>query len=516
MLVVDRRLWALILIVILMSTAIVVYVDAVGGVNSEAGPDNDYSLGNEQVMPPTRGTGPVSESTADDEFESDQITQPAPETTPDIAGKPVDEQLYPGSEDQLKRETRAIWSWAGVTATSKANIDELVAQVDAARLNVILLLVYGEGAAYFEPSHSRFSDRKERLPNQSEFSEAGYRDALSYLLAIRDERRSDNDPTNDFEVHAWFAVTLGGAMKVEEGFPVDRTKPFMLNGLFPEFKLKYGRYYPDGDERFIRHDTSVIHQPKFKAYMTDLIGGLVEDYAVDGIHLDHIRTGGICFNDERLDYPGTEYDYPGCQEDYEAWTRETYGREYTLWEDTNGFNGIRDGGSGRVNAWQAQTVSALVKRIHDEVKAIRPEIITSATVGGRSIHLVEEKDESIQGRVTWEWLDQGWVDAAFVMAYTPDTQWVNDTVQLIREATQQESSRAKVFPGLRTFKDDELWSYLIVEQVNSLTRGQLAGRPLEPPARGVVLFRADKLSEEAIAALAEDAFKEPALPFWGK
>jgi hypothetical protein len=55
-------------------------------------------------------------------------------------------------------ETRAIWSWVGTTARSRVDVDNLLAKVDAAHLNVILFLVYRSGTAYFQPSLTRFPD----------------------------------------------------------------------------------------------------------------------------------------------------------------------------------------------------------------------------------------------------------------------------------------------------------------------------------------------------------------------
>lgn len=339
---------------------------------------------------------------------------------------------------EMMRETRAIWSWAGRKPlpgrkdVSRFEVDDLVAQVDAAHLNVIFLAVYKNGTTFFEPSHTRFPDSHERLVNKSDFvtNDDEFDDALSYLLSIRDTRRTDDDPTNDFEVHAWFNVHVGGAM--EKGKPpIDKTKPYMLNAIFPEFKVKDGFYYSKADERYIWHDISDFHQPRFRAYMADLIAGLVEDYDVDGVHLDNIRTGALCFNNEAVDYPGTEYDYPGCQEDYKAWTKATYGQEYSLWDDTNGHNRIQDGDSGRVAAWQEQVVGKIIKEIHDEVKAVRPDVIISVAASTVP-HDPEGRRQSIQGRVGWEWLDNGWIDAAFMMTYTPDTSWIVNQIQDVR------------------------------------------------------------------------------------
>ena len=414
------------------------------------------------------------------------------------------------------RETRALWSHAGEKAVSKRDIDELVATIDGAHLNVILLLVYHQGTAFFEPSHARFPEDDDRLPNQSPFEEEGYNDGLSYLLAIRDERRADDDPFNDFEVHAWFTVSEGGDWTGDKKPRGDNTQPYMLHALHPEFKIKYGEYYLREDERYVNHRYSVVHQPRFRAYMADLIAGLVEDYDVDGVHLDYIRAMSICYNDEPLDYPGTDYDFPGCQADYETWTQATFGRAYTLWQDTDRRGSIRDGRSGRIAAWQERAMGLLVKRIHDEVKAVRPGVIISAAVGMTD---PEMRNESIQGQAAWEWLDQGWIDAAFVMAYSSDTQAVVDKNRSFINACQTLVCRVRVFPGLATYTienaEDE-WSDLIVEQVNAVMFGQWEGHSLDPPTKGVALFRDGHLNLTAIEALARGPFQEPALPFWGR
>lgn len=465
--------------------------------------------------PATSATAPAPEQPDKSTRVSEPVVAPAADSRP---ATPEADPVRPGEtgEDRLKHETRAVWSLAGRIAKSRADVDRLVAQMDRANLNVVLFLAYSRGTAYFEPSRTRFPDSRERLTNQSAFEDEDYSDALAYLLAIRDQRRLDADPTNDFEVHAWVTVAVGG--RVENEWPrIDKTEPYMLNYIFPEFKLKYGVYYSENEERHVAHGTSVLQQPRFRAYMSDLLAGLVEDYHVDGIHLDYIRTRGICFNDEPLDYAGTEYDYPGCQEDYKMWTRETYGQEHTLWQDTNGFDQITDGGSGRVSAWMRRTVDMVVQSIHERVKAVDPDtIISVASI--RNDTSGTSMDQMVNGQAAWEWLDRGWIDAVFVAAYGAETQSVIDRVQRVREAVQDETRRSRVWPGLGTYNTSssgEFRSYLIVEQVNATMRGDWVGRPFDPPAAGMALFNADNLSEEAVQLLGEGPFKEPARPFWG-
>lgn len=418
----------------------------------------------------------------------------------------------------LKQETRAVWSWAGRRARNRAAVDQLVTQIDRARLNVVLLQIYKDGTAYFEPSHHRFPKAAERLTNQSPFVDEEYPDALSYLLALRDARRADQDPTNDFEVHAWFAVHSGGKVQVGAKWPQpDLTAPYMLNALFPEFQLKYGDYYRKQDERYVDHAVSVVQQPRFQAYMTNLIAGVVEDYQVDGVHLDYIRTGGICFNNEALDYPGTAYDYPGCQQDYAEWTQKTYGQAASLWEDTDGYRQIQDDNSGRVAAWLSQAVDSLVKRIHDAVKAVNPATVISVaaviTVPGS-----ESERGAINGQAAWHWLDEGWIDAAFPTFYTTTAATITERVTLFQQAIRQTQARAQVFPGLAVHDVEEERSRrpdVLIDQLKVLLQDD-AGRADEEVVHGVALFRAEYLSKRMLDSLAAGPFREPAIPFWGE
>lgn len=465
-------------------------------------------------------------SVTQEPFEPEEKGQTVEQRTATSSSEPLSEVTPTAAIGPLKQETRAIWARVGRQPLRGRNgqigpqdIDELVARVDAAHLNVILLAVYSANA-YFEPSHTRFSD-KERLPSAADpaFAEAGYPDALSYLIAIRDKRLADSDPSNDFEVHAWFDVHVGGHKDIVNGEYIDLRTEGMLNTIFPEFRLKTGQYYTvNADEAYIDHEKSVLQQPRFRAYMTDLIAGVVEDYHVDGVHLDYIRTGGICFNDEPLDYEGTEYDYPGCQKDYEAWTLATYGRQYTLWDDTDGHRDIQDGGSGRVAAWQERNVELLVKSIHDEVKSVDPDTIISVAsvrndVSGSTV--LQQRD----GQSAWKWLDEGLIDAIFMAAYTPDTESIVNKTEVFRNAIQDPQKKLLVFPGLATYNLDDKdvpWSEKIMEQSEALLLScWSAGQPLEPPAKGIGWFLFRMLTEEDAETLATGPYAEPAVPFWG-
>lgn len=446
---------------------------------------------------------------------------PGDEAASDQNGSLVAE---PFRDPNDRRQTRAIWSWAGRKPMpgewniTLQDVDELVATVDAMRLNVILLAVYADGAAFFEPSRTRFPDPDERLVNQSGLSAHGYQDALTYLLAIRDQRRADDDASNDFEVHAWFAVNKGGLSEGGEP-PRDFTEPYMLNALFPEFRLKTANYYLQNDSRYITYNTVALQQPKARDYIVNLIAGLAEDYAVDGVHLDHIRTGGICFNNEPLDYPGDAFDYPGCQADYERFTQQRYGQAYSLLTDTGGKDTLSDNEAGRrVAAWQQATVTSLVQQIRDEVKVVNPELIVSVASVRNNVQQNTSR-QLVSGQVAWEWLDQGLIDAVFPTLYLTNRENIQRGYLAFYSAVENVDRRSLIFPGLITFNPDneeEWWSDLVAEQVRAVLEPTAEQVPnTVPPARGVALFLDRRLTPEAIGLIGEGPFREPTQPYWG-
>jgi hypothetical protein len=77
-----------------------------------------------------------------------------------------------------------------------------------------------------------------------------------------------------------------------------------------------------------------------------------------------------------------------------------------------------------------------------------------------------------------------------------------------------------MFPGLAIYDfdnpDGQDWTDLVVERVNTLARGQAGYAGLEPSARGLALFRAERLSPVMIAALADGPFRQRAHPYWGE
>lgn len=155
-------------------------------------------------------------------------------------------------------EIRGVWMHATQIKT-RAECDRCVAQIDAAHLNSVFLLVwYWGGQAYF---HSRLCPTAEGL-------EPGY-DPLAYLGAECHRR--------GIEVHAWFVNGNYGARR-----------PRHVLDQHPDWAVHSG----DGSEPW--YD---LGQPEVRKFQSDLMIDALQNYDLDGLHFDYIRYNGpaVCY-----------------------------------------------------------------------------------------------------------------------------------------------------------------------------------------------------------------------------
>ena len=140
-------------------------------------------------------------------------------------------------------------------------VDETIARVAAARLNVIYPLVwYYGGTAWFK---SALSPMPKALPE-------GF-DPLGALVKAAHAK--------GIHVHAWFVNGSYGS-----------SKPSGLFEQHPDWQLKSGR----GGELW--YD---LGKPEVRDFQRDLMLECLKNYEVDGIHFDYIRYSGqtMCFCD---------------------------------------------------------------------------------------------------------------------------------------------------------------------------------------------------------------------------
>ncbi len=131
--------------------------------------------------------------------------------------------------------------------------------------------------------------------------------------------------------------------------------------------------------------------PEVRQYLVAVMREIIENYPIDGLHLDYIRFP----NDE------DETDYPRDARTLAAFHRAT-GR-------------TPDGAPGTWNAWRAAQVTQLLRDIRGMALAVRPGAALSAAVGADPGPALRKHFQDSR-----RWIAEGLLDAVFPMNYAQD------------------------------------------------------------------------------------------------
>lgn len=253
---------------------------------------------------------------------------------------PAPAPQLPRTRNGMVRETRALWV-AGSDILTREDIDRLVARAAEARLNLLLPDVF---------VRNTFIARSPLQPTAA--GVAADFDPLAYLIA--------QAHAGHLEVHPWFCVTYRDAAFRKRLGGVD-----MIDA--------EGKVIPMGAD---------VHRPKYRDFIVQLMVGVARDYAVDGIHLDYIRTMGRCYCD-------------ACKREF----RQAFGKELT---EATADDWLR---------WQRSAVADIVRRTAAGVRAARPQAKLSAAVFSNMAA------GAAQGQDPAGWAHAGWLDMVIPMDY---------------------------------------------------------------------------------------------------
>jgi uncharacterized lipoprotein YddW (UPF0748 family) len=256
----------------------------------------------------------------------------------------------------------------------------------------------------------------------------------------------------EIEVHPWFTVAL-------------RQREFL-----PEF-------FDEGTPA----NTFDIHRDAFRAFMTSLIGEVVERYRVHGINLDFVRAGGVCRSSQ-------------CATDYRTRT----GRDLTADSMRRRIPGADLTALAR---WQEEAVGDLVRRVSERVRRQDPEIVVSVDAAPDNPIVLLEGQDSIR------WADTGWIDVIFNMQYqsAPDF----GRIQSLRSRM--------VRPGAMVVLCGNFDRVGVKEEVVPRKAGlvsELLRAAREDSDNGVGLYLYSMLSNEQIDHLHKTVFQVRARPRW--
>lgn len=348
-------------------------------------------------------------------------------------------------------ETRAIWV-VRHALTTPGRVDRVVQVATEMNANTILAQVRGRGDAFYKSDLAPWGESMGTPP-------AGF-DPL--------QRMVEQGHAAGMEVHAWINVYLvwsAGAPPVSQQHVVNAHPEWiairsdgtrlveMVPAEFQEEKIE-GMYLSPGN-------------PDVKRHLRDIVKEIATHYAVDGIHLDYVR-------------------YPEPNVGYDRATRTEFERQFGVdpYEiDNPDSTTLRVIGADRLPdlrarwiQWKRDQVTDLVRTLRQDLNLLgRPIKLTAAVIADQNAALNRYLQD-------WpRWLEEGIIDAAIPMAYSPNTATV--TRQL---------SAALAIPTKR-----QVWAGIAVYNEGSRDAAEKIRRARMMGVDGIALFSYDTLLESA-------------------
>jgi uncharacterized lipoprotein YddW (UPF0748 family) len=295
-------------------------------------------------------------------------------------------------------ELRAVWVDAYHDGfKTPQQVDALVGWARAANLNALFVEVRKRGDAYYLNSTEPRAEDADLAP--------GF-DALQYLIS-----QAHQGPQR-LQVHAWLPTLpiWGGRTP-----PQAPNHVFNTHGVTPNPADSWLMYRDDG-ETWAGNDSIGTYyldpgNPAVQAYIAGVYANLVRNYDVDGVHLDQVRY-----------YEGEPLRW-GYNPASVARFNAQFNRDPTTQPAPDDPDWI---------AWRRDQVTALVRRIYTETKAVKPGVAVTAAVVAWGRGPVTDADWLRQAAYSavlqdWRaWLQQGIVDYLLPMDY-------------FRESTEQAS-----------------------------------------------------------------------------
>ena len=358
-----------------------------------------------------------------------------------VSAVPVDEATElvgpaaPSSTSGGVGETRGLWVVRS-TMVHPDSVRAMVARAAAAGFNTLLVQIRGRGDAYYSGG---IEPRADEIQGQPAF------DPLA--LAVREAH------IRGIEVHAWMNVHLISSATVISSEPTHlvNERPDLL--AVPR-ELARELYYVDPAsrrylDRLVEHALansasveglySSPSSPEVKERVYAITTHLVEQYEIDGIHLDYVR------------YPNQAFDYSRAALDrFRVWIerRITEDRKAELAavveQDPLAFV---ETFPDPWDEFRRSQITDLVERVYVGVKSRRPEVLVSAAV-------FPDARESFTNRYQdWEgWLRSGIVDVVAPMAYNANDGLFDEAISRAAEIGGLERVWAGVGVHLTTYE----------------------------------------------------------------
>ena len=342
----------------------------------------------------------------------------------------------------LNKEFRATWviTWEYISSSQNAEqtmarIDEIMDNHATANMNAVLFQVRQSGTAYYNSSY-------EPLGYYAGYEHPGI-DPLQYAI--------DAAHSRGLELHAWFNVFQ--ASSIHEGAPAQA---------HPEWVCRDRDGDPMTSSRSLSPGLENVRQ-----YTVDVAMDIVNNYDIDGLHLDYVRWNEHSSGSFNTLPAGQieeirMIDGMIAQETLDDLENSRTGR-YLYDIDHPYSAGIPDDYSSWEEWWR-DGVTSFVSALHDSIQSVKPYVRLSAAVlgrynwGGWQGYGTVYQDGAL-------WFNEGFVDQLTPMHY----HWTspNSFVQMLAGSNeswspylQQGIDEGRLFsagPGSYVLADQNLW-----------------------------------------------------------
>ena len=297
----------------------------------------------------------------------------------------------------LNANIKSLWvtPW---DITSEEKVLQVIEDAKDWGITDLLVEVRYRGDTFYVPNRI-YNDFPNFEPVSYLLSENPYFDALQTFI--------DNLKGSNIRLHAWVTVNVITTRRIEtiQEDHLYFTRPEWLthnaNGNRIRFEQFEGAFLDPG-------------VPEVKEYLVNIFSDIVQNYDIDGLHLDYIR------------YPATAYGHNPIS--VERFHNQSSIDSFSRWKEIQ--------------------IMDLIEMIGKSVKEMKPNLIYSAAVFSNLNVAINNYSQN------WlEWLDIELVDYVYIMAYQTRNR---DFEQIVTNIPMR--YRNKVVVGLRAWSDDGTYS----------------------------------------------------------
>jgi len=343
-------------------------------------------------------------------------------------------------------EFRATWviTWEHIHSSwsadqNKALVREILDDHKAANMNAVLWQARQSGTAYYNSSYEPWG-------YYAGYSDPGY-DPLEYVIQEAHKR--------GIEVHAWFNAFH--ASSLHAGAPAAE---------HPDWVCRDQSGIPMNESRALSPGMTAVREYTLNAAME-----MVNNYAIDGIHLDYIRWNEYS-NSLRsgLSQVEQESQLDGMISDDQIRALENDRTGRYLYDVDHPYSAGVPAGYSTWEDWWRSSVTTFVEMLHDSIQAVKPHVRLSVAALGKYNWSGWQGYGSVYQDAA-KWFNEGsieqltpmhyhWLDAASFYDMLTLTPGEPDSLENWERWIQPGIAAGRLFsagPGSYRLSEDNIW-----------------------------------------------------------